>query len=1003
VKEVSCKVIAPVVREAERCKFPPTALTEGTPYSLAHLRNGRERITWNEFIQIMANARRLWTEEQLVEIGSKIVASPLMLPFTIVARILFTPRDFYFYINKQGEGVGSQLFTHIVSSCRDVGPNQLEIELITTEGYPVCREFHLLTKGAFQMVPAMLWLPRSEVEMVDLPNGVRYHVKYPDGGGLPRRFLKAVAWPFTARTAARQLMEANHVLETRYQELDNNRLVLANQATQLRTAHRISQLIHGDLDLSRVVPAVADAFIDAAQMVAVDISLWVDLDGKLVKMHHRAGAQPEDDALEFPIESRGRKIGDLRLWSSSDKAADVRELMQSVLPTVAMALENALTYQVLADYRENLERKVVERTTELVAARDALTATVQRLEEAQQARDRIFANVNHEIRTPLSLVLLAVAAIRERLGSDERIDRYLQGIEAATRRLLRLVDELLLIAQGQEKKLQLERSSANLSAMVHAIFASWEAAARHEGLNLSAAVEPGVGARVDALAFERILTNLLSNAIKFTPRGGTIQVELRRHAADVVLEVRDTGIGISDEFRPRIFGRFEKGRPALRRGASGSGIGLSLVKELVDAHEGSVTVESPPGGGSLFRVILPAGERADAPPAPEPALAPEHYGVGVSAGSEPALYAPPTTAKATVLVAEDDVSLGSQVARLLATEYRVILAPDGLAALSLCETHHPDLLITDVSMPGMDGIELTRRFRAQAGNRLAPVLLISAYADLGDRLAGLEAGAVDYIVKPFNPQELRARVRSQLAMRELALKLHASEQLAALGTLSAGLAHEMRNPANAIVNAVEPLRELLPADLTTAESPTGQLIRVLADCAEQLGALSRHLLGYRRAGELERRDHALQEVVSSALSLTGPVLESVELKQELGYAGPVSCAGPLLTQALANLLENAAQAAGKGGWVRLASRVEERALVVEVSDSGAGVPRELRERIFEPFFTTKPPGEGTGLGLTTARDIVRRHNGTLDIRDFGDRAVFHIEIPLHPEAGHDRA
>ena len=254
------------------------------------------------------------------------------------------------------------------------------------------------------------------------------------------------------------------------------------------------------------------------------------------------------------------------------------------------------------------------------------------------------------------------------------------------------------------------------------------------------------------------------------------------------------------------------------------------------------------------------------------------------------------------------------------------------------------------------------------------------------------------------PLAMRTAVRLIAPIAQAAESIvRQQEKLAALGTLSAGLAHEMRNPANAIVNAVEPLRELLPADLTTAESPTGQLIRVLADCAEQLGALSRHLLGYRRAGELERRNHPLQEVVSSALSLTGPVLESVELKQELGYAGPVSCAGPLLTQALANLLENAAQAAGKGGWVRLASRVEERALVVEVSDSGSGVPRELRERIFEPFFTTKPPGEGTGLGLTTARDIVRRHNGTLDIRDLGDRAVFHIEIPLQPEAGHDRA
>jgi len=352
-----------------------------------------------------------------------------------------------------------------------------------------------------------------------------------------------------------------------------------------------------------------------------------------------------------------------------------------------------------------------------------------------------------------------------------------------------------------------------------------------------------------------------------------------------------------------------------------------------------------------------------------------------------------------VLVAEDDVSLGSQVARLLATEYRVILAPDGLAALSLSDTHHPDLLITDVSMPGMDGIELTRRFRAQAGNRLAPVLLISAYADLGDRLAGLEAGAGGYIVQPVNPQELRARVRSQLAMRELALKLHASEQLAALGTLSAGLAHEMRNPANAIVNAVEPLRELLPADLTTAASPTGQLIRVLSDCAEQLGALSRHLLGYRRDGELERRNHPLQDVVSSALSLTGPVLESVELKQELGYAGPVSCAGPLLTQALANLLENAVNDQSLERHVAVRVRASGGNAIIEVSDRGPGISDTDRRRIFEKFYRGAGASlhrQGFGIGLSIVQELVHAHHGRVEVESVvGQGSTFRIVLPAH--------
>ena len=332
-------------------------------------------------------------------------------------------------------------------------------------------------------------------------------------------------------------------------------------------------------------------------------------------------------------------------------------------------------------------------------------------------------------------------------------------------------------------------------------------------------------------------------------------------------------------------------------------------------------------------------------------------------------------------------------------EYRVLIAPDGLSALQLARTHLPDLLLSDVGLPGMDGLELTKRFRELPGNRLAPVLLLTAYAGAADRLSGFEAGAVDYITKPFDPAELRARVRSQLTLKSWALRLHETEKLAALGTLAAGLAHELRNPANAIVNAVEPLRELLPLELRSGDSPVTQLLDVLRDCSEQVAHLCKQLLGFKRAGQVEGRDLPFGEIISRALSLTGPALLGIDFQDQAGYRGPVWCAAPLLTQVLANLFENAAHAAGPTGWVRLETHAEAERLVVEVSDSGPGVPPELRERIFEPFFTTKPPGAGTGLGLSTARDIVSRHQGVLEVRDHLRGSVFHLEIPLSRGAG----
>jgi two-component system, NtrC family, sensor histidine kinase HydH len=265
--------------------------------------------------------------------------------------------------------------------------------------------------------------------------------------------------------------------------------------------------------------------------------------------------------------------------------------------------------------------------------------------------------------------------------------------------------------------------------------------------------------------------------------------------------------------------------------------------------------------------------------------------------------------------------------------------------------------------------------------------------DVGARLAGLAAGAVDYVTKPFDGRELLARVRSQLQMRELAVRLQRAEQLSALGTLSSGLAHELRNPANAIVNAVAPLKALLPADLASEASPVGQLVSVLAECAEQVAFLSRQLLGFRRGGALELRRVALAELVGRAITLAQPTLSGVAVHDRTGLDEPIRCAPPLLTQVLTNLIENAAYAAGAGGWIEITAAVHDDRIWIEVADSGPGVPAALRDRVFEPFFTTKPPGVGTGLGLPLARDIVHRHGGVLEVRERGPRSVFVVDLP----------
>jgi signal transduction histidine kinase len=356
---------------------------------------------------------------------------------------------------------------------------------------------------------------------------------------------------------------------------------------------------------------------------------------------------------------------------------------------------------------------------------------------------------------------------------------------------------------------------------------------------------------------------------------------------------------------------------------------------------------------------------------------------------------PESEPEATILVAEDDPELRAALARLLSATYRVICAGDGLEALALAQKHLPDLLVTDVGMPGMDGFELTARFRQMSPNRLAPVILLTAHADLHHRVQGLEAGAVDYITKPFQPVELLARVRAQLMERNLALKLHESEKLAALGTLAAGLTHEIRNPANGVVNAVQPLRELLPAALLEPGTPTAELLDVISGCAEQIATLSRQLLGFVRQGELVCSEALLEDVVDRAVALAQPALKSVHFERRLDYRGPLRCSPSLLAQVLMNLLENAVHASGADGRVTLSARTSDGRLLLEVSDNGPGVPAAARNHIFEPFFTTKAPGAGTGLGLSTSRMVVERHQGTLTlVSGSGPGATFRVDIPL---------
>lgn len=233
----------------------------------------------------------------------------------------------------------------------------------------------------------------------------------------------------------------------------------------------------------------------------------------------------------------------------------------------------------------------------------------------------------------------------------------------------------------------------------------------------------------------------------------------------------------------------------------------------------------------------------------------------------------------------------------------------------------------------------------------------------------------------------------QSRMGDVAQRLRQAEQLSTLGVLTSGLAHEIRNPANGIANAIEPLLEQLPKEIVGPETGPGQLLEVLSDCAQQLSFLSRQLLGFKRDQGLELAPANLTELIKRAIRMAQRALTQVDVRTVFVVDQPIQCSGPLLVQALANLIENAGHAVGPGGWVQISTKISGNLVQIEVSDSGTGVPVALRERIFEPFVTTKAPGMGTGLGLSVSRAIVQRHRGVLEIRQRDGRSAFVIEFP----------
>jgi PAS domain S-box-containing protein len=452
------------------------------------------------------------------------------------------------------------------------------------------------------------------------------------------------------------------------------------------------------------------------------------------------------------------------------------------------------------DYRGFLDLVAGQVATAVVNARayEEERRRAEALAELDRAKTVFFSNVSHEFRTPLTLLLapLEDALAGETLPAAER-----ERLEVAYRnavRLLKLVNTLLDFARIEAGRIDASFEPTDLATLTVDLVSTFRSAVERAGLRLVVECPPlPEPVHVDRDMWEKIVLNLLSNAFKHT-FAGEIAVGLRRVEGSVELVVRDTGVGIPTEELPRLFDRFHRVRGARARSHEGSGIGLALVQELVRLHGGTIAAESVVDQGTTFTVRLPIGaahlpsDRIGAPRTLAPAAANsaayveealrwlpgEAAAVTGPAGARAdgvagqAAYAfdyggGPSIEDARILVADDNADMRAYLARLLGGRWTVELAQDGAAALDAARLRRPDLVLADVMMPRMDGFALLRELRADTATRQIPVVLLSARAGEEARVEGLEAGADDYLVKPFSARELMARVGAHLALARL--------------------------------------------------------------------------------------------------------------------------------------------------------------------------------------------------------------------------------------------
>jgi signal transduction histidine kinase len=672
------------------------------------------------------------------------------------------------------------------------------------------------------------------------------------------------------------------------------------------------------------------------------------------------------------------------------------------------------------------------------------------LAEVDRAKTAFFNNVSHEFRTPLTLILGPLEEMLSRAEFRVTATREdLDLIHRNTKRLLKLVNALLEFSRIEAGRVLAACEPTDLASLTRDVASIFRSTIERAGLGFVVDCPPlSELVYVDPEMWEKIVVNLISNALKFTFRG-EIQVSLRDLGDMVELSVRDTGTGIPASELQHIFDRFHRVQGARGRTYEGTGIGLALVRELLTLHGGSVRAESVIGQGSTFSVLLRYGsahlgeqsiaKETKGGPKSTTAAAFMEEAVGWTSAPRPCVFGlgeaafdskqgsgaqRQETSRARVLLADDNADMRDYLCRVLENRFDVEAVANGEAALRAAEEYVPSLVLSDVMMPALDGFGLLRALRDNPRTATVPVILLSARAGEESRVEGLEAGADDYLIKPFSARELLARVTGNIELARLRRELVSKEEQwrtevqktlhaknlelerasRAKDQFLASMSHELRTPLNAILGFTGTLLMKFPGPLTSEQE---RQLRTVQTSGKHLLSLINDLLDLAKieSGKIELGQELLncREVLHEIVSSVQPIAESKGISLSIDAAPGelmVQTDRGALHQILLNLTNNAIKFTEKGA-VRLQLRKEalDRHSLVEFSviDTGVGIRPEDQGKLFEAFSQVNSPSngrcEGTGLGLHLSRKLAELLSGQITFEsEFGKGSTFRLTL-----------